>query len=110
MDDPGSIADRPTLRLAPDADGIGEAARLLGAGRLVAIPTETVYGLAADASEPSAVAAIYAAKERPRFNPLIAHLPDEAAARHEGIFDETAAALAKAFWPGPLTLVVPAAP
>ncbi len=110
MNDPGSIGDTVTLRLAADANGIDEAARLLGAGRLVAIPTETVYGLAADASEPRAVTAIYAAKERPRFNPLIAHLPDEASARREGLFDETAAALAGAFWPGPLTLVVPAAP
>lgn len=106
----GGSARESTRRLASDAVGLDEAARLLGAGRLVAIPTETVYGLAADASEPGAVAAIYAAKERPRFNPLIAHLPDAATARREGIFDETAATLAKAFWPGPLTLVVPTAP
>ncbi|GJD68932.1 L-threonylcarbamoyladenylate synthase [Methylobacterium gnaphalii] len=103
-------AHRITTRLTADADGIAEAARLLGAGRVVAIPTETVYGLAADASNPQAVAAIYAAKERPRFNPLISHLPDEAAARREGMFDEAADALATAFWPGPLTLVVPTAP
>ncbi|MBB3903456.1 L-threonylcarbamoyladenylate synthase [Methylobacterium brachythecii] len=100
---------RATSRLAADAYGIAEAARLLGAGQVVAIPTETVYGLGADASDPNAVAAIYAAKERPRFNPLISHLPDEASARREGVFDESASALAKAFWPGPLTLVLPAA-
>lgn len=108
----GAAAPAPaetTRRLAADADGLAEAGRLLIAGRLVAIPTETVYGLAADASDPAAVAAIYAAKERPRFNPLIAHLPDEAAARREGTFDRIASQLAEAFWPGPLTLVVPAA-
>ncbi|WP_332684013.1 L-threonylcarbamoyladenylate synthase [Bosea sp. (in: a-proteobacteria)] len=98
---------RQTQRLQPDETGIAEAARLLRAGRLVALPTETVYGLAADATDGKAVASIYAAKERPSFNPLIAHLPDTASARREGVFDAPALALAKAFWPGPLTLIVP---
>lgn len=103
----GSI---PTRRLTADADGIAQAARLLGQGAVVAFPTETVYGLGADASDPAAVARIFAAKERPRFNPLIAHLPDLASALREGLFDAKARRLAEAFWPGPLTLVVPAAP
>lgn len=105
----GSIPEA-TARLEPDADGMARAARLLASGRLVAFPTETVYGLGADASDPGAVARIFAAKARPRFNPLIAHLPDLASARREGVFDAWAARLAEAFWPGPLTLVVPAAP
>ncbi|MFH6785972.1 MULTISPECIES: L-threonylcarbamoyladenylate synthase [Methylobacterium] len=99
----------PTRRLTADDAGIREAGALLRAGQLVAIPTETVYGLGADAGDPAAVAGIYAAKERPRFNPLIAHLPDLDAARREGVFGAQAAILAEAFWPGPLTLVVPAA-
>ncbi|MGE7416852.1 L-threonylcarbamoyladenylate synthase [Methylobacterium tarhaniae] len=99
----------PTRRLSADAGGIAEAGALLRAGRLVAVPTETVYGLGADAGNPAAVAGIYAAKERPRFNPLIAHLPDLAAARREGDFGAEALRLAQAFWPGPLTLVVPVA-
>ncbi|MFE1600882.1 L-threonylcarbamoyladenylate synthase [Methylobacterium sp. ID0610] len=103
------IGSTPTRRLAPDAEGIAQAARLLADGRLVAFPTETVYGLGADATDGAAVAAIYAAKERPRFNPLIAHLPDLAAARREGAFGPEALRLAEAFWPGPLTLVVPLA-
>jgi L-threonylcarbamoyladenylate synthase len=98
---------RATRRLAADAEGIAEAARLLREGGLVALPTETVYGLAADATSGKAVAGIYAAKERPSFNPLIAHLPSLDAARREGLFDANALTLAKAFWPGPLTLVVP---
>ncbi|WP_425352589.1 L-threonylcarbamoyladenylate synthase [Methylobacterium terrae] len=99
----------PTRRLTADDAGVAEAGALLRAGRLVAIPTETVYGLGADAGSPAAVAAIYAAKERPRFNPLIAHLPDLAGARREGAFGTDALRLAEAFWPGPLTLVVPVA-
>ena len=83
------------------------AAALIAAGQPVAIPTETVYGLAADATDPVAVARIYAAKGRPRFNPLIVHVLDLAAARTLAVFDETALALAGAFWPGPLTLVLP---
>ncbi len=101
---------RPTRILHADAEGIAEAARLLRAGGLVALPTETVYGLAADATSGQAVAGIYAAKERPSFNPLISHLPSVEAALREGLFDANALALAKAFWPGPLTLVVPASP
>jgi len=101
---------RSSLRLLPDAAGLAEAARLLSDGRTVAFPTETVYGLGADASDPAAVARIFAAKERPRFNPLIAHLADADAARMQGGFDDDAARLAAAFWPGPLTLVVPAGP
>ncbi|KMO22000.1 translation factor Sua5 [Methylobacterium platani JCM 14648] len=99
----------PTRQLAADAAGVAEAGALLRAGGLVAIPTETVYGLGADAGNPAAVAGIYAAKERPRFNPLIAHLPDLDAARREGVFGPDALRLAQTFWPGPLTLVVPAA-
>jgi len=98
---------RQTKLLSPDAAGINEAAALLRAGGLVALPTETVYGLAADATSGTAVAGIYAAKERPSFNPLISHLPDVASARRQGLFDANALALAQAFWPGPLTLVVP---
>jgi L-threonylcarbamoyladenylate synthase len=99
-----------TARLGPDAAGIAEAARLLGKGGLAALPTETVYGLAADATDARAIARIYEAKGRPAFNPLIAHLPDIEAARRHGLFDAPALALARAFWPGPLTLVVPRAP
>ncbi|MGQ3357521.1 MAG: L-threonylcarbamoyladenylate synthase [Phreatobacter sp.] len=99
-----------TLRLDADAAGIAEAGRLLRAGRLVAFPTETVYGLGADATDGRAVAAIYAAKGRPSFNPLIAHVATIEAALRFGRFDAHATALARAFWPGPLTLVVPAAP
>lgn len=100
---------RPTARLAPDGVGLTEAARLLRAGRLVAFPTETVYGLGADGRDAHAVAALYAAKGRPAFNPLIAHVEDADRARAEGVFEPLAAALARAFWPGPLTLVVPLA-
>ena len=94
-----------TARLLPDKAGLDRAAALLRGGGLVAFPTETVYGLGADATDGRAVAGIYAAKERPRFNPLIAHLPSLDAARRQGVFDWTALALAEAFWPGPLTLV-----
>src|SRR5690242_17748346 len=88
-----------------DPAGIAEGARLLAAGRLVAFPTETVYGLGADAGNGEAVAAIFAAKGRPRFNPLIVHVADAEAARRQGIFNPLADKLAAAFWPGPLTLV-----
>jgi L-threonylcarbamoyladenylate synthase len=88
-------------------EAIAEAARLVLAGEAVAVPTETVYGLAADATNAEAVARIYAAKGRPSFNPLIVHVPDLAAAERIGSFDNEAKALAKAHWPGPLTLVVP---
>lgn len=103
----GQVATRV---VAADAAGIAEAARVLAKGGLVAFPTETVYGVGADATRGEAVARIYAAKERPSFNPLIAHVPDLEAARREGVFSAEAEALARAFWPGPLTLVVPAAP
>lgn len=96
------------LRLA-DGGAISEAASLLRAGGLVAFPTETVYGLGADATSGKAVAAIYAAKGRPTFNPLIAHVGSLADAQREGVFNAAALKLAKAFWPGPLTLVVPIA-
>lgn len=96
-----------TETLGPDPDGIARAADVLRAGGLVAMPTETVYGLAGDACNDRAVARIFEAKGRPRFNPLIVHLPDlEAARRHAEIGPE-AEALAAAFWPGPLTLVLP---
>ncbi|MFC4292743.1 L-threonylcarbamoyladenylate synthase [Sphingorhabdus arenilitoris] len=85
------------------------ASDLLRAGAIVAVPTETVYGLAADASNADAVAAIYRTKGRPDFNPLIVHVPDMAAAQSLAQFDDRAKALASAFWPGPLTLVLPLA-
>jgi L-threonylcarbamoyladenylate synthase len=88
-------------------DAIAEACRLILDGQPVAVPTETVYGLAADATNPDAVARIYAAKGRPSFNPLIVHVADLAMAERLGLFDEAARALAEAHWPGPLTLVVP---
>jgi L-threonylcarbamoyladenylate synthase len=100
----------PTTTILPAGDAaVREAARLLGEGCLVAFPTETVYGLGADATNAIAVARIYQAKGRPAFNPLIAHVCDLDAARQVGRFDATATRLAEAFWPGPLTLVVPKA-
>jgi L-threonylcarbamoyladenylate synthase len=89
------------------AGAIDDAIRCLAAGGLVAFPTETVYGLGADATNSEAVARLYAAKGRPAFNPLIAHVTDRAAARRLADFDADAARLAEAFWPGPLTLVLP---
>lgn len=83
------------------------AAAALRAGRLIILPTETVYGLAGDAGDSAAVASIFEAKGRPRFNPLIAHVPDAAEAETVAIFDARARALAEAFWPGPLTIVAP---
>jgi L-threonylcarbamoyladenylate synthase len=100
-------AARTTRRLPVSPAAIADAAATLAAGGLVAFPTETVYGLGAAAVDGAAVAALYAAKGRPRFNPLIAHLPDIGAARQYGLFDADAERLAAAFWPGPLTLVVP---
>lgn len=99
-----------TLILPPDADGIARAAAILRAGGLVALPTETVYGLAADATNPDAVARIYAAKGRPATNPLIVHVPDVGAAARLGDLGAVGAGLAAAFWPGPLTLVAPLRP
>jgi len=89
---------------------VAAAARILAEGGLVAFPTETVYGLGAAAANPAAVARIYQAKGRPAFNPLIAHVGDIAAARQIARFDGSALALAEAFWPGPLTLVLPKMP
>jgi L-threonylcarbamoyladenylate synthase len=101
---------RQTERLTSDEAGLARAAEILRRGGLVAFPTETVYGLGADATDAQAVAGIYAAKERPSFNPLISHLDSFEAAQTQGVFDETARRLAETFWPGPLTLVVPVAP
>lgn len=100
---------RATKRLGTDVDGIAAAAEMLRTGGLVAFPTETVYGLGADATDGRAVAGIYAAKGRPSFNPLIAHVATVEAALALGQFGAEAEALARAFWPGPLTLVVPMA-
>lgn len=99
-----------TETLPPDTAGLNRAAELLRDGELVAFPTETVYGLGGDARSDRAVARIYEAKGRPRFNPLIVHLPDVAAARALARFDDRAERLAAAFWPGPLTLVLPLRP
>jgi L-threonylcarbamoyladenylate synthase len=96
-----------TERLAPDEAGIARAAELLAGGALVAFPTETVYGLGADATDARAVAAIFAAKHRPHFNPLIAHLASRGAAEALVELPEAGRRLAAAFWPGPLTLVAP---
>ncbi len=104
------MAVRTTTTTAEREAAIAAAVGALAAGRLVGLPTETVYGLGADATDGRAVAAIYAAKGRPSFNPLIAHVPDRASAERHGVFDATARALAVAFWPGPLTLVVPKRP
>jgi L-threonylcarbamoyladenylate synthase len=89
------------------SDTPAAAAQALRRGGLVILPTETVYGLAADAANPRAVAAVFEAKGRPRFNPLIAHVADLAAAQAIALLDDRALALAHAFWPGPLTLVAP---
>lgn len=99
-----------TRVLPADADGIAEAARLIRAGQPVAAPTETVYGLAADATSGEAVARIYAAKGRPSFNPLIVHVAGIEEAAAIATFDARARALAERFWPGPLTLVLPLRP
>lgn len=96
--------------LQPDAPGLARAAAVLGAGELVAFPTETVYGLGGDARSDMAVARIFEAKGRPRFNPLIVHVPDLDTARQIAVFDAQAERLAAAFWPGPLTLVLPLRP
>ena len=96
-----------TERLAPDATGIARAAQILRDGGLVAVPTETVYGLAARADSEEAVAQIFAAKGRPSFNPLIVHVSDADQARALVAMEPRALALADRFWPGPLTLVLP---
>lgn len=95
-------------RVLPEGpEAIAEAARLILAGEVVAMPTETVYGLAADATNGEAVARIYEAKGRPSFNPLIVHVSDLAQAEEIAAFGDEARALAKVYWPGPLTLVLP---
>lgn len=96
-----------TEMLLPDAAGIARAAALLRAGELVAFGTETVYGLGADATNPRAVAGVYEAKGRPRFNPLICHYRDAEAAFADVVSNDVARVLAGALWPGPLTLVLP---
>ena len=97
-------------RIAPiSPETLEEAAALLRAGELVAFPTETVYGLGADATDDRAVARIFEAKDRPRFNPLIVHVADTATARTLAVFDHRADLLAMCFWPGPLSLVLPRA-
>jgi L-threonylcarbamoyladenylate synthase len=97
------MGDQPGLQSDQDA-----ALAALRAGELAILPTETVYGLAGDAANPAAVAKIYAAKGRPQFNPLIAHVAGLAEAERLAVFDDRARALAATFWPGPLTLVLPA--
>ncbi|MPZ37799.1 MAG: threonylcarbamoyl-AMP synthase [Rhizobiales bacterium] len=100
----------PSTRvIKADSEAVAAAARCLAAGGLVAFPTETVYGLGADAQDGIAVARLYDAKGRPAFNPLIAHVPDMAAARGLARFDAAAERLATMLWPGPLTLVLPKA-
>ncbi|MGB5557706.1 MAG: L-threonylcarbamoyladenylate synthase [Paracoccaceae bacterium] len=103
--------DRKETRLLQANDsGVAAAARILQLGGLVAFPTETVYGLGADARNDAAVARIFEAKGRPQFNPLIVHVASAAAAEEIAEFDATARRLASAFWPGPLTLVLPVRP
>lgn len=103
-----SAKPRFNTRICPyGGEAIAKAAALIKAGETVAVPTETVYGLAGDATNGEAVAAIYAAKGRPSFNPLIVHVPDLEAAERIAIFGEAARTLASAHWPGPLTLVLP---
>ena len=99
--------ERTTEQLDSGSAGIARAAQLLSQGGLVAFPTETVYGLGADARQDSAVAGIYSAKNRPGFNPLIVHVADIDTVQHYGEFNDTAMRLAQAFWPGPMSLVLP---
>jgi L-threonylcarbamoyladenylate synthase len=94
-------------RILPLEDAFGPAIELFNAGQVVAIPTETVYGLAADATNGEAVARIFEVKGRPRFNPLIVHVSDLAMAQQIALFDERSLELASRYWPGPLTLVLP---
>ena len=99
-----------TSLLPPDTAGLSQAAQILRDGGLVAFPTETVYGLGADACNDMAVARIFEAKGRPRFNPLIVHVADITTARRYVVWNDMAEALATRFWPGPLTLVLPLNP
>jgi L-threonylcarbamoyladenylate synthase len=96
--------------VAATKEAIAKAAQALASGDIVAFPTETVYGLGANALDARAVARVFAAKERPRFNPLIVHVPDRTEAERYGAMNVTARTLAEAFWPGPLTLVLPKRP
>src|SRR5881392_1273 len=96
-----------TRVLAFSDQAIDEAARRILSGEVVAVPTETVYGLAADATSAEAVARIYEAKGRPSFNPLIVHVPDRASAERVGTLSPQARKLAQEHWPGPLTIVAP---
>jgi L-threonylcarbamoyladenylate synthase len=105
-----AIALSPRILNAAALDAIPKAVAALRAGQLVAMPTETVYGLAADAGNAKAVGGIFLAKDRPRFNPLIIHAASVALAREIGVFTPPAERLAEAFWPGPLTLVLPKQP
>ena len=106
MTRPSPPPDTPVLP-ADDPDALEQAARILKAGGCVAVPTETVYGLACDATNPQAVAGVYEAKGRPSFNPLICHVDTHARARSLIQLDDLGLALAERFWPGPLTLVAP---
>ena len=101
------IVGLKTQILAAGEAAVAAAARTLATGGLIAFPTETVYGLGADAANAEAIARLYQAKGRPAFNPLISHVSGLAAAQRLAQFDATALALADAFWPGPLTLVLP---
>ncbi len=101
------MGDKHTEKLGADEAGVARAAALIEAGGLVALPTETVYGLAARADRAEAVAGIYRAKGRPDFNPLIVHVPDLGAAEALAELDDRARMLAERFWPGPLTMVLP---
>src|SRR5674476_388997 len=103
-------AEPGTRVVKADKPSIEAAAACLRQGGLVAFPTETVYGLGADAGNGEAIARLYAAKDRPAFNPMIAHVADSQAARQLAVFDDAATRLAAAFWPGPLTLVLPKRP
>jgi L-threonylcarbamoyladenylate synthase len=101
------VTETRTPILRPNAENIAAAGKALRDGGLVAFPTETVYGLGADATKEAAIAKVFAAKDRPKFNPLIVHVRDADAARAIVTFNDTADRLAEAFWPGALTLVLP---
>jgi L-threonylcarbamoyladenylate synthase len=105
--DPSFVSSRRDIIFPPTDDAVAAAARSITRGRLIAFPTETVYGLGGDATDDRAVAAIFAAKDRPSFNPLIAHFANARAAAGAVAFDDRAWLLAEAFWPGALTLVLP---
>src|SRR5260370_33355241 len=110
-DTEGAMTIEPMTRiLKADQAAVEAAARCLAAGGLVGFPTETVYGLGADACNGQAIARLYEAKGRPAFNPLICHVLDQAAAARLGVLDTDAARLAQALWPGPLTPAVPKRP